>query len=89
MGHIRSLLFIFQRECQLAVARFLSVDPAVTVSFFHNELYRLVDLYVAVGSGKRNEDRTSPYCDRPVCGDHGKDSFIFYLIMVKEKANGA
>ena len=89
MGHIGSLLFVFQRKYELAAAGFLYVDTALTVFFFHNEFYGLVDLYVAVGSGKRDEGRTSPYCGRSFCRDPGKDSFIFYLIKVKEKANGA
>lgn len=53
IGAISVVLFLFSKgSTKLVAAGFLSVDPAVAVSFFHNELYRLVYLYVAVGSGK-------------------------------------
>ena len=89
MGNIVSSLYVFQGEYELAAARLLYFDPAVAVSFFHNEFYRFVDIHFPVRSGKRDEDRTSIYCDVSLCRNPDKGSFIFYFIKVKENTNGA
>jgi len=81
MGHIGSPLFVFEGKCQLAPVLFIYVDPPLSVGFFHNELYRFVYIYVAVGSGKRDEGSTSSDNCCTDCRDPDQDSFVLHIVI--------